>query len=88
MRSIESSDPKLIGAIAKAETDEELKSDFEAMTAHILLYEPVSNNKANSNQNEKWSVSDAGITSMVGVRDQETKSCLRFYVFKEGKNLS
>ena len=33
IRSIESSDPKLLAAIAKVETDKSLKSDFEGMAA-------------------------------------------------------
>ena len=33
MRSIESSDPKILAAIAKVETVEELKTDFEAIEA-------------------------------------------------------
>ena len=47
MRSIESSDPKLLAAIAKVETDENLKSNFEGMAAYILPYDPVANNNDN-----------------------------------------
>ena len=47
MRSIESSDPKLLEAIIKVETDESLKSDCEGMAAYILPHDPVANNKTN-----------------------------------------
>ena len=49
MHSIESSDPKLLDAIAKVETDKSLKSDFEGMAAYILPYEHVANSKLCSN---------------------------------------
>ena len=76
---IESSDPKIFAAIAKVETDKELKSDFEATSACILLCDTVSNNKAYSNNNDKHSASDIGIVSIAGGRDRETKTDLRFY---------
>ena len=41
IRSVESSDPKLLAAIAKVETNESLKSDFEVMSAYILPCDPV-----------------------------------------------
>ena len=45
MHSIESADPKLLAAMAKTETDEKLKSGFEAMVACVLPHAPVANNK-------------------------------------------
>ena len=87
MRSIESSDPKILAAIAKVETVEELKTDFEAIEAWILPHDHWANNKAYSNANDKCSVSDAVIVSMVGGIDQENKLDLRFYDFKEWKTL-
>ena len=70
IRSIESFDPKLLATIATVETDEVLKSDVEAMTAYILPCDPATNNKDDSNKNEKCSVSDAGVVPMVGGRYQ------------------
>ena len=46
IRINKSSDPKLLASVAKVETDEELKSDFESMSAFILPYEPLDNSKA------------------------------------------
>ena len=43
IRSIGSSDPKLLAAIAKVETDEDLKSDFDAMAYYILPCDHVAN---------------------------------------------
>ena len=77
IRSIESSDPKLLAATDKADAGEYLKSYFEAILACILLCDPESNNKAYSNKNEMCSVPDTGVLPMVGGRDQETKLALR-----------
>ena len=74
--------------IDKIETDEDLKLDFEAMVASILPWDHIANNKAYSNKNEKHSVSDTRIASMVGGRDQQTKLDLRCYNIKEHKTLS
>ena len=60
---------------------------FEAMEAYILPHDPVANKKANPNKNEKQSVSDAIIASMVGGRNQNDLD-LYFYDFKECKTLS
>ena len=87
IRSIESSDPKLLAAISKVETEENLKSDFEAMAAYIMPCYPLANDKANSNRNEKHSVSDSSVASMVGGRNQKDLD-LRFYDIKECKTLS
>ena len=46
MRSIGSSDQNLLDAIAKAETGEEVKSDFEAIESFILSHYPVESSKA------------------------------------------
>ena len=43
MRIIESSYPKLLADVDKLETEEELNSDFEAMSACILPYDHVAN---------------------------------------------
>ena len=74
IRSVESSDPKLLVTIAKVEKDESLKSDFEGMSAYVLLCDHVANNKANSNKTEKHSVSDASVASMVGGRKKRFSS--------------
>ena len=87
IRSIESSDPKLLVAIAKLETDETLKSDFEGVAAYILLHDPVANDETNSNKTEKCSMLDASVASMVGGRHQKDLH-LHFYDFKEHKTLS
>ena len=60
---------------------------FEAMEAYILPHDPVANKKANPNKNEKQSVSDASITSIVGGRNQKDLD-LHFYDIKEHKTLS
>ena len=88
IRNIESLDPKLLGEIAKVENSEGLKSDFEAMAAHIFPYDHVANNKAYLNKNKKHNVSDSGIVSMVRDRYQKNKLDLRFYNFGEQKPLS
>ena len=59
MHSIELLNPKLLTAVDKVETSKELKSDFEDMTACSLLRDPVANNEACSNKNEKLSESDS-----------------------------
>ena len=88
MISIESSYPKLLATIAKVETDEETKSHFEAISASILLFDPVVRSKVYSNRKDKKNVSDAGVASIVGDRHRETKIDLRFYGAKENKTLS
>ena len=70
MRSIESSCSKSLATIDKVETDEELKSDFEAMSAYILTYDPVANKKDYSNKNKKRDMSNAVIASTVGDRNR------------------
>ena len=45
IRIIESADTKLLVAIAKVETDDKLKSDFEEIAAYILPCDPVANKK-------------------------------------------
>ena len=87
MRGIESSDPKISATISKVETNEEIKSDFEATKACILPHDPAANNKVCSNKNQKNSASNVGITSMIGGRDKETKLDSRFYDHKECKTL-
>ena len=72
IRSIESSDPKLLAAIVKAETDDNLKSYFEAMVACILQRDPLANNKANSNKNEKHSVSELALHQWLEVEIRRT----------------
>ena len=52
--------------IAKVETGESLKSDFEGMSACILPHDHVANNKANSNKKDKCSVADDTVASMIG----------------------
>ena len=86
--SIESSDPKLLAVISKAQTGEELKSDFEYIEAYILPHDFVANNKDASNKNEKQNVPDTCIVSIIGGRNQQTKLDLRFYSFREYKTLS
>ena len=56
--------------MAKVVTDKELKSYFEAMAAFSLPYDPAANNEVCSNNNKKFSASDAGIVPIVGGRDQ------------------
>ena len=68
----------MLAAIAKVETDESLKSDFEGMAAYVLPCDPVANNKANSNKTEKCSVSDDSVASMVGGRNKKDLD-LRFH---------
>ena len=58
------------------------------MTTFILPSDPVANNKACSNKNDKHNVPVTGIASMVGVRHQETKLDLRFYDFEKHNALS
>ena len=48
IRSVESTDPKSLVAIAKIKTDDNLMSDFEAMAAHMLPCDPVANNKVSA----------------------------------------
>ena len=88
IRSIELSDLKLLAAIAKVETNDNLKSDFEEMAAYILPCDHIANKKGNSNKNRKHRVFDASVESIVGGRDQQTKLDLRFYDHKEYKTLS
>ena len=57
------------------------------MAAYVLTYDPVANNKANSNKNGK-SVPDVSVESMVGSRDQQTKLDLCFHDVKKCKTLS
>ena len=87
IRSIGSSDSKLLAAIVKGETDKKLKSDIEAMAAYILPHVPVANDEANYNENHKHSVSDASVASMVGGRNQ-MNLYLRFFDIREYKTLS
>ena len=49
--SVESLEPKLLAEIAKIDTDEDLKLDFEAMEAYILPWDPIDNNKDYLNKN-------------------------------------
>ena len=46
MRRFKSSDLKLLAKISKVETNNELKSDFEAIRACVLPHNPTANNKA------------------------------------------
>ena len=69
MSSSESSDTNLLASIAKVETDEELKSYFEAAAACVLLCDPVASNKSYSIKNEKQNVPDASIAPMKRSRD-------------------
>ena len=52
------------------------------MVAYILPYDPKGNNTEFSNKNEKHSVSDLVIVSIVGGRDQGTKLDIRFYDYE------
>ena len=52
MRSIESLEPKLLAAIDKLETNEDLKSYFEAISACVLPCDPVSRKKSYSREND------------------------------------
>ena len=54
----------------KVKTDEDIKSDFEAIAACILPYNHVANNKAYSHKNEKHNAYDASIEITVGDRDR------------------
>ena len=69
MSSSESSDPNRLAAIAKVETNEELKSYFEAVAACVLLCDPIASNKSYSIKNEIHNVSDASISQMKRGRD-------------------
>ena len=87
IRSVELSDPKLLVAIAKVETDKTLKSDFEGVAAYILLHDHVANDEASSKKTEKCSMLDASVASMAGGRYQKD-SHLHFNDFKERNALS
>ena len=71
----------MLAAIAKVETDDSLKSDFEGMEAYILPCDPVANKKANSNKTRKHSVLDTKVASMVRGRNKKDLD-LRFYDYK------
>ena len=81
LRSIECSDPKLLTVITQAESNKNLKSDFEAMVSFVLPSDAAANNKAkNPNKNYAGLILDAKVdTSSVGGCDRSTGVTMRFY---------
>ena len=86
IRSIESTDPKSLAAIAKFETGNDLMSDFEAMASHVLPCDSIASNKAPA-KNDRHNVLDLNTSSVVGGRTCQNLD-LRFYDRKEHDTLS
>ena len=86
IRSVESTDPKSLVAIAKVETDDNVMSDFEVMAIHVLRYNPAANNEALAKSDER-DVLEKSASSMVGSRTRQNLD-LRFYGQKEFRTLS
>ena len=77
IRSVESTDPKLLAAIAKVEIDDDSMSDFEAIAACVLLCDPAANNKASA-KSDRHDMLEANASSMVRGRTRKNLD-LRFY---------
>ena len=86
IRSIESTDPKSLAAIAKVEIDGNLMSDFEAIAACVLPRDPTASNKASANS-DRHNASEASTSSMVRGGTHKNLD-LRFYDQKEFRTLS
>ena len=69
-RSVESTYPKPLSAIAKIETDDDSMSNFEAMAACVLPCDPASNSKASA-KIDRCNASELNALSIIGSRTRQ-----------------